>query len=454
MENTRANNTLQSTVAIVGGGLAGLACAITLHRQGIPFLLLEASDTVGGKLKTHEHNGFLFDEGFQAFNTAYEEAPYFFDLKALDLQPFYIGAKIRYHNQFHTVGDPFRNPSLWFSGIFSKIGTLKDKMRTLQLKLQVLGMTEAQIFQLPEQTTLDFLNTYGFSDAYIQAFFKPFFGGVFLEASLQTSVRKFLYTFRCFSLGKVCLPKHGMQAIAHAMRDQVPQEAIWLNSPVVHLNAFDPHAPALRQLILADGRMVEAAFVVMALPLAQSFRLLGEHFPFRSCETINLYFSLQGKIPKDLKHKALILNGEGEGRIQHLCLISEVSQAYAPEQQALISVTLHPNTMNLPQEGIVSQVKTELEAWFGTSVQNWKLEAYYHIPYALTQSSALYGEEREALLERVHRLQQVWNVLVASDSLDSGSINGALRSGRYAALQLLDILQTHLHNEPHQERPT
>ena len=39
-------------VVIVGAGVAGLACAHALHREGVPFLVLEAKDRVGGRVWT------------------------------------------------------------------------------------------------------------------------------------------------------------------------------------------------------------------------------------------------------------------------------------------------------------------------------------------------------------------------------------------------------------------
>ena len=40
---------------------------------GVPFVLLEASDGVGGRVRTDEVDGFLLDRGFQIFLTSYPE---------------------------------------------------------------------------------------------------------------------------------------------------------------------------------------------------------------------------------------------------------------------------------------------------------------------------------------------------------------------------------------------
>ena len=48
-------------VVVVGAGLAGLACALRLQEAGREVLLLEASDGVGGRVRTDEVVGFLLD---------------------------------------------------------------------------------------------------------------------------------------------------------------------------------------------------------------------------------------------------------------------------------------------------------------------------------------------------------------------------------------------------------
>ena len=86
----------KSDVLIIGGGMAGLCCALHLHQHGHSFQVLEASDGVGGRIRTDRFEGFLLDRGFQVLLTAYPEARRVLDYDALKLRPFYPGALIRY----------------------------------------------------------------------------------------------------------------------------------------------------------------------------------------------------------------------------------------------------------------------------------------------------------------------------------------------------------------------
>lgn len=72
-------------------GVAGLACGLSLSRAGVDFAILEASDGVGGRVRTDVVDGFLLDRGFQIFLTSYQEAQSVLDYSALDLKPFYAG---------------------------------------------------------------------------------------------------------------------------------------------------------------------------------------------------------------------------------------------------------------------------------------------------------------------------------------------------------------------------
>jgi phytoene dehydrogenase-like protein len=95
-------------VAIVGGGVAGLACALHLHVAGTAVRVFEASDRVGGRVRTDRVDGFQIDRGFQVLPTAYPEVQALLDLAALKLGAFRPGARVRIGGAFADVVDPLR----------------------------------------------------------------------------------------------------------------------------------------------------------------------------------------------------------------------------------------------------------------------------------------------------------------------------------------------------------
>ncbi len=54
-------------VAVIGGGISGLSAAYELHRAGIATTLIEASDRLGGALRTEYRDGFIIDAGPDSF---------------------------------------------------------------------------------------------------------------------------------------------------------------------------------------------------------------------------------------------------------------------------------------------------------------------------------------------------------------------------------------------------
>ncbi|NWJ46704.1 MAG: protoporphyrinogen oxidase [Chloroflexi bacterium] len=56
-------------VVIIGGGITGLAAAWELQQQGIDYLLLEASNKLGGKIATERVDGFIIEGGADSFVT-------------------------------------------------------------------------------------------------------------------------------------------------------------------------------------------------------------------------------------------------------------------------------------------------------------------------------------------------------------------------------------------------
>jgi len=82
-------------VAVVGAGVSGMVAARALAKYGLNVVVLEASDGVGGRVRTDEVDGFLLDRGFQVFIESYPEVRKQLDYDALDLKQFWPGALVQ-----------------------------------------------------------------------------------------------------------------------------------------------------------------------------------------------------------------------------------------------------------------------------------------------------------------------------------------------------------------------
>jgi phytoene dehydrogenase-like protein len=215
-------------VAIVGAGLAGLRCALGLHRAGLSCTVLEASDGVGGRVRTDIVDGFRLDRGFQVFLTAYPEAREALDYGALRLRPFAPGALVRRSGSFERLGDPFRRPRDLWGTLRARVGTTGDKLRVLRLRRRLRGKSPGEILAAPQTTALAALEREGFSRRMIDGFFRPLFGGVFLDRSLETSSRMLEFVFAMFARGEAALPEAGMGAIPAQLASRLPAGTVRL----------------------------------------------------------------------------------------------------------------------------------------------------------------------------------------------------------------------------------
>jgi uncharacterized protein with NAD-binding domain and iron-sulfur cluster len=353
-------STPSKTCIVVGAGLSGLAACLELERQGHSCLLLEETSQIGGKIKTEVFEGrYLLDHGFQVILPAYSELKRLIDLKELDLKYFNAGAMIRIGDDWTKISDPLRDPSLFFETAFSKVGSLKDKLLILKLRLSVLALTEEQLFKKPMGSSLDFLRAFGFSEAMIANFWSPFFSGIFLEPELKTEASLLRFLFKMFSQSPVAVPAKGMGHLAALLFSKLRNTELRLNTRVQRVEK--------NRVELADGTFIE-----------------GQTVDTRPTPTENwgsvttLYFAAK-KSP--VNGPWLILNSkQNKTLINHVAVLSEVSKNYSPDGEALISVNLIQPKMS---DSDFKQVKKELKDLFGAQTETWRFLKAFEIEKAL-----------------------------------------------------------------------
>lgn len=404
-----------NTIYIVGGGISGLVAAKTLEESGFSSILLEATDAIGGRVKTDVEDGIFYDHGFQVLLTDYPQAKKHLDYDKLNLHYFKPGALIFKDGKTERIGDPLRDRSAFWPTLRANVGSLGDKFRIYDLTRKLKAKSISDIFSEKETTTLDYLKKYGFSDTIIGNFFKPFFTGIFLEEELKTSSRLFEFVFKMFGEGYAALPEKGIGQIAEQLAGNLMRSQVQCQTKVIQVSG--------QKLHLENGTSIEADAIISTLPLNEKGEIATQKVNWKSCD--NLYFTVEkqtfetGIIGLVANHDALTNN---------LYYLFE----QALDGNPVLSVTVVKKYQKSETE-LVKAVTEELEKECGIQVKSFLRN--YHIKQALPDISNV------GMQPQKDNLKNPQGVYTAGDHLLSGSLNAAMASGEATAKAIIADLQ-------------
>lgn len=414
---------MDATAIIIGGGLSGLTAARQLHQQGIDFILLEASDRIGGRVKTEVIDDFRLDYGFQVLLTAYPEAKRWLDYSKLDLKAFAPGALLLYPDGSRDrIGDPLRDFSSLWPTLTSKAGSISDKLKILRLRNRLSGLSIEKIFQQEEISTKRALSEeYGFSEQMINRFFRPFFSGIFLEKELATSRRMFDFVFKMFSEKNTAVPNLGMEEISKQLASPLPSSAIKTGAKVASVKG--------QEVRLEDGSVFSAPHIIVA---TKGNGLVKELASVKTAfnSTTHLHFVTE---EDPIKSPIIALNTKKDSICNNICTINRVAKGYAPEGMNLISISI-VGQVDLSPAALTKQVRNELALWFGKSVEDWQLLDNRTLNYALPEQSSVRHDISKSNLKIREGLY------MCGDHLVNGSINGAMRVGGMAGEMVAGVV--------------
>lgn len=406
-------------IHIVGAGVSGLIAAKTLEAQGYSPIIIEATDTIGGRVKTDIVEGYQLDHGFQVLLDAYPKAQEHLDFNNLELQKFLPGATLFSNSKTQTIGDPLRNVSLLFPTLLASVGSITDKLKILKLNNQLKNKSIENIFEAKSTSTLDYLEAKGFSQSIINQFFKPFFSGIFLEPDLKTSSRMFEFVYKMFGEGMAVLPKAGIGAIASQLKAQLKSTTILFNTEVTSVS--DNH------INLKEGKKIETHFTIITSGAGKLLNNLNnQDVVWKSC--FNLYFEVE----KQTITKPLIgLISDQKAIINNLFFHNSIqTQRKGPNQ--LLSVTV-VKEHSLNKEELIKRVEDDLIRY--CNIKTLKHLKTYHIPQALPDIEHLQYDISPT------ETQIKPTVFLAGDYLLNGSLNAAMLSGERAAQGVIMSLE-------------
>ncbi|HEX6711263.1 MAG TPA: NAD(P)/FAD-dependent oxidoreductase [Rubrobacter sp.] len=403
---------------VIGAGLAGLTCAMVLRERGVEVAVFEASDDVGGRVRTDKLDGFLLDRGFQVYFTSYPVSRRHLDYGALDFRTFDPGAIVHRGSEKSILSDPLRDTKALVPSLLSDAATLADKVRMVDLVTGTFpgGISAGEEDGEADTSTLEYLKKAGLSERYIDSFFRPFYGGIFLNRDLNTSARVLRFTLRMLATGRTVVPALGMGEIPRQLASRLPDDVIHLNSPVEALLRDGERVGGVR----AAGEEHEAEAVVVATDAPTAGGLTGEAVPEGAVGEVCLYYETDGLG----SGRKILLNAEDGAFVNNAVEISNVSEKYAPPGHHLLYAVVLAG-LELPDEDLYRRGIEDLSSWHPSA--DFRPIALRRIPYG--QFAQPPGIHRELPENRT----QTPGLVLAGEYTEDSSINGSMLSGEKAA---------------------
>ncbi|MFI2209236.1 NAD(P)/FAD-dependent oxidoreductase [Streptomyces sp. NPDC020141] len=402
-------------VVVVGAGVAGLACAHDLLRSGLRVQLVEASDGVGGRMRSDRHEGFTVDRGFQVFNTSYPQVRRRLALRELRLRPFTPGVLVATERGRLRFGDPTRRPRRLSGLLPGRLAPARDLLALGALSARDALAPVRTLKHAEERTTRTALAAAGFSERFVEEFFRPFLSGVFLEDELETSSRVFHLVWRSMLRGTLCLPARGIGAVPALLADALPVGTVRLETPVDQLTD--------EGVLLSSGREIAARAVVVSTgPGAAGALLPGLRLP--PYRVVTTYY--HAAVSSPLAEPTLLT--DARRRFLNTCVPSEVVPGLAPAGHSLVATSV----LGEDAPGREAALREALAEAYDADAGGWDLLT------VRTVAEALPAMTPPQPLSRTSR--QGPGRHVCGDHRATGSVQGAMASGARAAREVLSDL--------------
>ena len=386
---------MNKPVVVIGAGLAGINAAIQLQNAGREVVVLEAADRAGGRVQSDQIDGFTCDRGFQLINAKYPELAALNILSELDFRFADRAINIAVDDRSHRLGDPRKYP---FSAFDSATGSIFEKFSLIKA---LAGKPKADL------SIDEYLVASGLGKTF-EWVLRPFLRGVYLTDLSNIAAPAGLEIIKTFISGKPGLPSRGVGALSVVMAKQVNDLRLGvtvnsIKSGVVTTSVGE--IPASEIIVATDSTTAAQILELGSVP-----KLAG-------CTT---WYHSAPITP--VAHGQLIVDGQNRGAVINTLLISNFIPEYAPAGKNLVSTTTDTGITE-------SEVRRHLATLYNCDNRDWELLAKYEIPAALPIGAKGITQPIQSFVRA--------GIYLAGDGQVSPSQNGALKSGRLAAMAVL-----------------
>lgn len=292
------------SVAIVGGGLAGLVAARELQARGIPVQLYEASEQLGGLARTvRDESGFSFDFGAHFITNRLAR-----ELDAEDLcevVPRYGESVVTANSTYSYPFGFARSPRYVSSMVLSRLRQSPHPANASEQMAALYGTTMAEEIAVPLLEGWSGVPADSLSPAVAEKMDEGLLKTFWLKTAGRATRRAVTigYTREKPSSASVwhVYPSEGVGSLIQRLAAQVGEDVIKLSSPVDKIHVEDQRVRA----VSVNGEEVEVAAAMSTAPVHILSRLVDgtttldylARFRYRPMVFVNLLLEGRALIP-------------------------------------------------------------------------------------------------------------------------------------------------------------
>jgi oxygen-dependent protoporphyrinogen oxidase len=463
-------------IAIVGGGISGLAAAFEVEQRrragaDVQYTLYESSPRLGGVLRTEIIDGCVLEAGPDSFVT---EKPWASDLcRSLGIGDQLIGSNDSDRKTYIlTRGRLVEMPDGLMFMVPTKI--LPTGLSPLfSWKTKILMAKE--LFLPPravdrDESVADFVDRH-YGREMVDRLADPLLSGIYGGESANLSVRAVLQRFAEMerthgSLGRAMLAarkkmrsaprkvapplftsvKNGMQSLAETVVSQLNPASVLTNTTVT---AVQPSADGWTVFGGAQPERFDA--VIIALPRKAAASILSEASSNLSTELTAIQYSssITVGLAYDLKIRQALPPGFGflvprsEGkRLLAATFVHNKFPQRAPEDRALLRCFFAGSNAeqvwNLSDSQIIDVVREELQQILGPQIIGLRYDPLFARVYKWKSAMAQYGVGHLEQLKKIEGLRKALpRLALAGNGYGGIGVPDCVRSGREAVQELL-----------------
>ncbi|MBP1968997.1 oxygen-dependent protoporphyrinogen oxidase [Virgibacillus natechei] len=459
-------------IVIVGGGITGLSAAYYLQKEikanQLPYevKLVEASDRLGGKIKTMKRDGYTIEQGADSLLSRKRPAMKLVEELGIEDKMVRNGTGQSYilvKNKLHKMpkgafmGIPTQVSPFLFSGIFSPKGKLRAGLDFMLPKGkaatdQSLGGFFRHRFgnELVDhliEPLLSGIYTGDIDDMSLMATFPNFYN---LEQEHRSLIRGLQKTMPKPTKSKGKNPgvffsfENGLETLIDEVHNQLDEGTTKLNTAVDHVEKKE-HG---YHLLLSSGEVYKADAVIMAVPHFTLPKMFSQYDFFKSFKdipatsTANVVLAFdQSAIKKDIDGTGFLVSRNSDYRITACTWTHKKWPQTTPEGKVLLrSYVGRPNdqsVVDLSDETIKEIVMNDLKKTMKITAEpefsvitRWKdARAQYKVGH-LEHIAKVRKEARE----------HVPGVFLTGSSYNGVGIPDCIGQGEQAVADVLDFL--------------